>query len=248
MLLRHYPQILNLYFMIYDFLSFAAYRASGRIEAALKCEAALVANNIGLVIKIAAKFQKSTGLPIDDLKQEGAVGLLKAIRSFAPDRGLQFSSFAVPKIRGEILHYLRDRAPLLRVPRPYWDAYKLVIAQQKALEKQGYSFSLKTIAGMKGISEAEWREFSIACTSRISDGDFDLPSHRPSHREDRESEFDSGAIYGALAGLPEVSRMVFVGFAMGATVKDLAEANDREEADIQADIDRSRQILKAQLV
>jgi RNA polymerase sigma factor (sigma-70 family) len=210
-----------------------------------RCKEALVKANIGLVIKIAATFHKSSDAPIADLKQEGAIGLLKAIDGFDPSKGMQFSSYAVPKIRGEILHYLRDRAPLMRVPRPYWDAYKAVAADQKSLEKQGYMLSMKSIAMMKGKTEEEWREISIACTARISDAAIDLPAGRS------EESVDAGEVFGALSKLSDRDRSIFVSFAMrseGRSVADIAVHYGESETDVQAVIDRSRQILKAQLV
>jgi RNA polymerase sigma-B factor len=64
---------------------------------------------------VALDFCQSAEL--DDLKQVGCIGLMKAVRRFRPELGNAFSSFAIPYIRGEIQHYLRDRIPLIRPPR-----------------------------------------------------------------------------------------------------------------------------------
>ena len=227
--------------MVCDFWSLGELRESGRSAAANRCRGEIVEKNMGLVIKIAAKYHKSTGVPIADLKQEGSIGLLKAIEGFNPALGMKFSSYAVPKIRGEILHYLRDRAPLMRVPRPYWDAYKAIEGNQKSLAKQGYILSLKSIALMKGFSEEKWREISNACSARMAEADFDFAAQKA------EEGTDAGEVFGSLAALSEGSRSVFVAFAMGRSVEELAEQFDRTIEGIEEEIDRSRQILKTQL-
>jgi RNA polymerase sigma-B factor len=54
---------------------------------------------------------------IDDLEQVAAIGLVKAIGGFDPQRGLAFSTFAFPAIQGELKHHLRDRGWSVRPPR-----------------------------------------------------------------------------------------------------------------------------------
>lgn len=75
----------------------------------------LVQDNQKLVHSVAKRYK---GLcEYEDLFQEGMIGLIKAVRRFDPLLGYAFSSFAVPYISGEILHYLRDKATIIRAPR-----------------------------------------------------------------------------------------------------------------------------------
>ena len=67
----------------------------------------LVQVNMGLVRSIALRFC-GRGTEYEDLVQIGTVGMLKAIRTFEPDRGTVFSTYAVPLITGEIRRHLRD--------------------------------------------------------------------------------------------------------------------------------------------
>ena len=57
------------------------------------------------------------GEPADDLEQVATVGLILAVDRFEADRGVDFLSFAVPTITGEVLRHLRDRSTAIRVPR-----------------------------------------------------------------------------------------------------------------------------------
>jgi RNA polymerase sigma-B factor len=56
------------------------------------------------------------GESLEDLVQVGSVGLIKAVDRFEPDRGVEFPTYAVPTILGEIGHYLRDRRSSVRIP------------------------------------------------------------------------------------------------------------------------------------
>jgi RNA polymerase sigma-B factor len=57
------------------------------------------------------------GEPADDLEQVATLGLILAVDRFEAERGVDFLSFAVPTINGEVLRHLRDRSTAIRVPR-----------------------------------------------------------------------------------------------------------------------------------
>lgn len=67
----------------------------------------LVVENTGLIWSVARRFS-GRGVELDDLYQLGCVGFLKAVRGFDLKYGTQFSTYAVPKIAGEIRRFLRD--------------------------------------------------------------------------------------------------------------------------------------------
>ena len=66
-----------------------------------------IEENSGLIWSVARRFF-GRGVDADDLYQLGCVGFLKALRGFDSDYGTQFSTYAVPKIAGEIRRFLRD--------------------------------------------------------------------------------------------------------------------------------------------
>ena len=76
-----------------------------------------IQDNLHLVRPIARHYAQQTGQDHDDLLQVGYLGLIKACNRFEPERGNSFHSFAKPHIRGAILHFLRDKVGLIRLPR-----------------------------------------------------------------------------------------------------------------------------------
>ena len=69
-----------------------------------------------LVRALASRYA-GRGEPVEDLVQAGMVGLIKAVDRFDVDRGVEFSSYAVPTIIGEIRRHFRDQAWAMHVPR-----------------------------------------------------------------------------------------------------------------------------------
>lgn len=78
---------------------------------------AIVEDHLQLVPPIAHRYASRTGENLDDLIQVGRLGLIRASRQFKSHRATPFIAFARPHIRGAILHYLRDSAGLIRLPR-----------------------------------------------------------------------------------------------------------------------------------
>jgi len=76
----------------------------------------LVVEHLGLARALARRYA-NRGEALDDLQQVATVGLLKAVERFDPDRGLSFTTFAVPTITGEIKRHFRDKTWSTRVPR-----------------------------------------------------------------------------------------------------------------------------------
>ena len=81
----------------------------------------IVTGNMGLVRKVAHRFTVKSSELYEDLEQVGVIGLCKAVDGFDPTRGYTFATYAVPKIRSEIQHYLRDKTPPVKIPRTWSD-------------------------------------------------------------------------------------------------------------------------------
>ncbi len=102
------------------------------LRAGAAARAAFVAANHGLVVTVAARYQQR-GLPLDDLVQEGTVGLLRAVDLFDPGRGARFSTYAVWWIKQAIRRALARQVPLAHVPGNVQDDRARLARQAHAL-------------------------------------------------------------------------------------------------------------------
>ena len=99
-----------------------------------EAESVLVSENSGLIHTIARRYF-GRGAEPDDLYQLACVGFIKAVRGFDPARGNEFSTYAVPKIAGEIRRFLRDNTPI-RVSRSVRDLAYHAMQAREALQKE----------------------------------------------------------------------------------------------------------------
>jgi RNA polymerase sigma-B factor len=128
----------------------------------------LVRLNAGLVRKIAHRVSHQCSEPYEDLEQIGYLGLIRAIERFNPVQGCAFSSFAVPYIRGEMLHFLRDRGTTVKIPRRWQDLQKEAQKCQGELIRQlGRQPSDTEMALALDVSVEEWREVKMASKNRM---------------------------------------------------------------------------------
>ena len=94
----------------------------------------LVQENSGLIWSVARRFF-GRGAEPEDLYQLGCLGFLKALQGFAPDYGTQFSTYAVPKISGEIRRFLRDDGAV-KVSRSIKERAQQIRVCREALEQR----------------------------------------------------------------------------------------------------------------
>jgi RNA polymerase sigma-B factor len=127
----------------------------------------IVQLNIGLVRKEVHHWVNQCTESYEDLLQVGCIGLIRAIERFDLSKGHAFSSFAIPYIRGEIQHYLRDKSPSVRVPRQWLalERQSLKVIQQLHLQLKRHPTDAE-VAETLGISVNEWNEVKLACRNR----------------------------------------------------------------------------------
>jgi RNA polymerase sigma-B factor len=134
-------------------------------EGDVRAREELVQRFLPLARDLALRY-RYTDEPIDDLFQVAALGLLKAIDRYEPDRGTKFTSYAAPTILGELKRHFRDRGWALRVPR---DLQERVLAVGRARERLstqlGRSPTVTEIASELGLKPEAVLEATEAARS-----------------------------------------------------------------------------------
>ncbi len=114
----------------------------------------LINGNLRLVLSVIQKFS-GRGESMDDLFQIGCIGLIKAVDCFDLEQNVQFSTYGVPMIAGELRRFLRDHSAV-RVSRSMRDtAYKVLQAKERLTAETGREPSVETIAKELGIKRQE---------------------------------------------------------------------------------------------
>ena len=113
-----------------------------------------IKGNLRLVLSVIQRFYGRGENP-DDLFQIGCIGLIKSIDNFDLSLGVQFSTYAVPMIIGEIRRYLRDNNSI-RVSRSVRDlAYKTIQFKEKFNKEKGREPTIEEIAKELGVQKEE---------------------------------------------------------------------------------------------
>ena len=114
----------------------------------------LIAGNLRLVLSVIQKFT-GRGESMDDLFQVGVIGLIKAVDCFDLSQGVQFSTYGVPMIAGELRRFLRDHSAI-RVSRSMRDtAYRVLQTKEKLAAQDGREPDVDRIAAELGIPRQE---------------------------------------------------------------------------------------------
>lgn len=130
-------------------------------ELIAKCQAGdrqagevLITENNGLIWSIAKRFV-GRGVDLDDLYQLGCLGFLKAVEGFDPNYGTRFSTYAVPKISGEIRRFLRDDGAV-KVSRTLKEqAVSIRNARNKLSVELGREPYISEVSELTGLSPEE---------------------------------------------------------------------------------------------
>ena len=143
----------------------------------------LVARYLPLAGAIARRFDRGGRVPLDDLKQIAAIGLIKALDRYDPDNGAAFSSFAVPTMEGEIRRYFRDFTWMVRPPRDLQErAIRAERERGRLTNELGRSPTADELAARLDCTTEELMDATEAGLARASDS-FDSPAGGPQDDE-----------------------------------------------------------------
>ncbi|MFF5448719.1 SigB/SigF/SigG family RNA polymerase sigma factor [Streptomyces sp. NPDC012888] len=133
----------------------------------------LIEMNISLVNYAARRFRNRSAqarVELDDIVQVGTIGLIKAIDRFDPDRGVEFTTLALPFIIGEIKRYFRDATWAVHVPRRLQELRTDIAKSQEALsDLLGRSPTVAEVAADLGIGEEDVLEGMVAANAYASE-------------------------------------------------------------------------------
>ncbi len=232
------------------------YKASG--DSALKTE--IVNEMLPLVKSIAGKISRpSTSLTShEDLISIGVEGLLEALESYDPSKGIQFNTFAYYRIRGSIIDYLRSIDELPRTKRSaYGKAQQTISRLQQLLGRMPLN---REVADEMGIPLAEYEQLLSVVQQRAAlsleagSEEEDMAPVAYSIEDDTFSAPDAGLITketsgflrSAIEALPKREQIILVLYYYEEyTLKEIAEVVNLSEARISQIIGKTLMELKS---
>lgn len=172
----------------------------------------LIMENTGLIWSVAKRFL-GRGTDADDLYQLGCLGFLKAVDGFDPNFGTKFSTYAVPKISGEIRRFLRDDGAI-KVSRSLKEqAITIKLARNRLTLQLGREPLISELMeetgfGAEDIALAESATAATESINKESGEDGFTLQHILSDSDSEEAMVERISLKQAVQQLPERERMV----------------------------------------
>ncbi|MET7290485.1 RNA polymerase sigma factor SigF [Streptomyces sp. NPDC005573] len=129
----------------------------------------LIEMNMSLVRYAAGRFRSRGPEEMEDIVQVGMIGLIKAIDRFELSREVEFTSFAIPYVVGEMKRFFRDTTWAVHVPRRLQEARaQLARATEELSSRLGRTPTVKELAELMSLPEDEVREARLAANGYTS--------------------------------------------------------------------------------
>ncbi|MER6205990.1 RNA polymerase sigma factor SigF [Streptomyces sp. NPDC001642] len=183
----------------------------------------LIEMNLSLVSFAARRFRNRGSGDMEDVIQVGTIGLIKAIDRFDLTREVEFTSFAIPYITGEIKRFFRDTTWAVHVPRRLQELrVDLAKSKETLATELGRTPTVKELAAHLKLSEDEIIEGLVAANGYVA-GSIDTPSS--------DDEADSAPKYADTMGDDDPAMELFEDLHTLAPL--LQQLDDRERAIIE---------------
>lgn len=118
--------------------------------------------HLDLVQQVARHYAARCPERVDDLQQVAALGLIRAAERYDSATQVPFTAFARPHVRGAVLHYLRDVAPLLRVSRRLQERGRQVERYRQAARwSVEPTLAERELQAQMGLSDRQWRTLEL---------------------------------------------------------------------------------------
>lgn len=175
----------------------------------------VIASNMGLVKKLALRFA-DRGVEFDDLVQIGAIGMIKAVRSFDFSYDCVFSTYAVPLIIGEIRRFLRDDG-IIKVSRQIKrQGVEILRKKEEFMRLHGREPKLSELTEVCSLTSEEiiYALDAVGTVHSLSesvgDDDGELGDFIADKQDDMEKLTDRIALSQAIESLPEMQRKIII--------------------------------------
>lgn len=190
-----------------------------------------------LVKKIANTIALQSGVSNEDLIQVGSLGLIKAIEAYKCNMNTKFRTYATYFIKGEIKHYLRDKATIIKAPRELQELVFKITSTAKKLTEEGIEDpSAEDISKILGISVTKVEEvlnidkyknaLSLDQYLKGDDEDFSLLDKIPAgdYKEYMNSYEDKIMLSSAIKKLPpELRQIIELSYYEDLNQREIAE-------------------------
>ena len=197
----------------------------------------LALRHLGLAGQEASRQQRRGPEDCEDLMQEACLGVVRGAERFDPGRGLKPSTYLSNCARGQVLHYRRDRASMVRIPWRLRDLYAAGIKLQRTREQANQApLEIEQLASSLGISSKRWIE-ACRCQLLTRSQAINNTASEPINAEEEDAQLLW--LLEAMKRLKKADRQLLENhLVLGRSLNDLAKATRTTSRQVRHRLDR----------